>query len=427
MNTESGTSDGEVPTYGSLATKDHLFYMTSLDIGQLLAIAQSAPADVRNTIQASPTKEQLLAEVFRLCDLEKAAHQETSPLSAAASLRTLMEMSTADILKSSQEKPSDLLELMKKALPADSSLTPRSIPTANPSEAAAIAIGWQLDAFRQNYPPNNGQVTPAPDIPPPPANQSALGQQAPTSAGPLAALFATNHNPAPNPDIEDGNSDEDDDEPPRKKQKGLVVSQNYTIGLEEAENATLKHYPGKEASSTSLFVDRLLGPSILNMLTAGWADIPTFLSSKFQHWRRSASGQPLAAEMEASTLGRIIHLTILTFENPKQAMEQVPALEVAFRRLLAILHVGESVSRGDYADKREAWEETIPLLENVPQGTVRSVHLLEEILRSLNQKKKRCTAIKAIQDAKHKSRSGRSSKPRDQTQPHSANHRQARN
>ncbi|PXF44043.1 hypothetical protein BWQ96_06216 [Gracilariopsis chorda] len=130
--------------------------------------------------------------------------------------------------------------------------------------------------------------------------------------------------------------------------------------------------------------------------------------------------------MEAFTFGQTSYLTILTFDNPKEAMERRPALKVAFLQLLAILNVEESLSRGYYTEKREAWEGTQPRLENVPQRNLQSANLLKEIVRSLNQTKQRYATIKAIQDSKNKSESPKSWKPCEQARASGGNQRPCR-
>ncbi|PXF50036.1 hypothetical protein BWQ96_00196 [Gracilariopsis chorda] len=117
----------------------------------------------------------------------------------------------------SHENANDLLELMEKAFPTDTILSPRTFSTANPSKAAAIAIGGQLDGVRQNYPLHTGQATPALDNLPPLANSIVPAHQVPITTGPLAALFAATSNPVSNPVLDNGISDEDDEGPPKKR------------------------------------------------------------------------------------------------------------------------------------------------------------------------------------------------------------------
>ncbi|PXF44042.1 hypothetical protein BWQ96_06215 [Gracilariopsis chorda] len=73
--------------------------MQSLTKKQLFSITQRAPATIRKDLSPLSSNEELLAHTFRLHDVEMAAQQDASALSAAASLITLMDMPKYDILK----------------------------------------------------------------------------------------------------------------------------------------------------------------------------------------------------------------------------------------------------------------------------------------------------------------------------------------
>lgn len=102
-------------------------------------------------------------------------------------------------------------------------------------------------------------------------------------------------------------------------------------------------------------------------------------------------------------LGQILHPIPLSYDTPKDAIPNMLGLEVEFFHWPAILHVQNSVSRGDCAYKKEAWQETFPCLRNILRGTMRSIKFIQEIGRSLTRKKKEYTTIRALQNAMTKS------------------------
>lgn len=86
----------------------------------------------------------------------------------------------------------------------------------------------------------------------------------------------------------------------------------------------------------------------------GVANVPTFLQ-EFKHWKKNATGLPSQAEMDAHTLGRMIHVELLKYETPREVVENRPSLEIALRRLFAILYVEEAMNTGKFRERPSAW------------------------------------------------------------------------
>ena len=103
--------------------------------------------------------------------------------------------------------------------------------------------------------------------------------------------------------------------------------------------------------------------------------------------------------MEAVTLGRIIHLKMLAHESPKQALKHRSSLEVALRRLYAILYVEETYSNEEHSTKKDAWQEIEHILEATPQGSIMSDQIEDSLTKRMTLKRKRLATIKAIKDS----------------------------
>ena len=118
--------------------------------------------------------------------------------------------------------------------------------------------------------------------------------------------------------------DSDDEDWPRsgKRQKIQLVPQGFTFGSTANINQVLQIYPGKGTSSPSLACKELLGPFILAQFIQAGNNLPTFLQD-FKHWRKTFNGLPAQAEMEAHTLGRIIHMEMVKHDSPARPSETV--------------------------------------------------------------------------------------------------------
>ena len=195
--------------------------------------------------------------------------------------------------------------------------------------------------------------------------------------------------------------DSDDEDWPRfgKRQKIHLVPQGFTFGSTANINQVLQSYPGKGTSSPSLACKELLGPFILAQFIQAGNSIPAFLQD-FKHWRKTTNGLPTQPEMEAHTLGRIIHMEMIKHDSPREALENRPSLEIALRRLFAILHVEEAINTGKFKERTSAWQYVHLLHESVPMGTVMCDHIDDAMTQRMSLEKKRIAAVKAIEEAR---------------------------
>ena len=381
--------------YGNLNDKEPMFYFQMSDISQLLAIIQTAPNSERTVLPTSPTQQQLLAEIFRLREVEIMGG--ATPTNAVAELEKLLATCHEDLIKLSEDNPTVLKSMMDGALVADNALLPRSVPNSR-HLLAAIAINWQLEALKQSSAPIFA-ANANPPLPPtdatPNINLSTILRQSRTGSAP-STIPRTRRRP-------DLSSDEQHDANDRlpKRNKPIIQPNTFSFGAKSFQPDTLQHYPGKEHSATSLAVDELLGTAILSTLIKRGTDIMAFLANSFKHWRKNPNGLSSHSEMDAFTLGRMIHLELLTHRSPKEALQQRPSLEVALRRLYAILYAEETLNQGDHQHRRDAWNDIKEILEITAQGTIASEEIAESVTKRLKLNRKRLSRLKNYSRKQH--------------------------
>ena len=72
--------------------------------------------------------------------------------------------------------------------------------------------------------------------------------------------------------------------------------------------------------------------------------------------------------MDARTLGRKIHVEMLKHDNPRDALESRPSLEIALLRLFEILYVEEAINSSKFRKRPLAWRYVKLFHESVPMG-----------------------------------------------------------
>ena len=119
-------------------------------------------------------------------------------------------------------------------------------------------------------------------------------------------------------------SDDEDWASTGKRQK-VLVPQGFIYGSAANIEQVLKHYPGNSTASPALACKELLVPAILAQIIGGGANVLKFLQD-FKHWRKTATGLPSHAELEAHTLRRTIHMEMLKQDSPLEALQHMPSL-----------------------------------------------------------------------------------------------------
>ena len=163
------------PLFGSLYVRDAVFYCKAT-ISQLKTIVASAPQHLRSHLPANPTKDTLLETVLSF-RTEEALQARLNKRSPTECLRELVDLTPSQLKALANSGPSQLAELMRAALLADTHLQPRDIPSTA-QEKVTTVLSWQLEAQKAAHA--------TPDIPPPPplaspsANYPDLAPQPPT-------------------------------------------------------------------------------------------------------------------------------------------------------------------------------------------------------------------------------------------------------
>ena len=239
---------------------------------------------------------------------------------------------------------------MKVALAADKTSKPREISPDEDSRLAAILASWKISTLIGNLPVRT-IPTPVPDVAlaRPPTDAITVTTQAPKANDKDIGCVK------PRPRSLTSESSSAESKTIKKSNATPFEPKNFTIAAAAATAETLKNYPGKVVSSKSLAVEDLLGSRIFSSMIGGGSDMMTYPTRNNQHFRRGTSGAPTAAEAEALTLDRLIHLEMLVYSSLKEALQERTSLEVALRRLYAILHVEKAMNTGMHTDKREAW------------------------------------------------------------------------
>lgn len=97
------------------------------------------------------------------------------------SLEELMDLATTQLKLPADSEPHQLATPMKRALQADQSMQPRSIPTAE-RDIGLTVLTWQIAAHKA--------ARALPEVPPPPPTRQAVCSALPTSAHPRTGLTA---------------------------------------------------------------------------------------------------------------------------------------------------------------------------------------------------------------------------------------------
>ena len=396
-------SSPDLPLFGALASKEIIYFLNIKDEDKLKAILRSAPENLMPKFTTKPTRPQLLAEVIKLRQAE-----ETLFHNPEAVLKALLSMTPVEVMRTADRNPRRLRADMRCSLAADKSLQPREIPDGDNSRLAAILSAWKISSLMQIMPQPTPRALPD-DAPPLLTRPPALKQD--SVVEPVKRLQIQEKPPTRKPRPHSITSEHSSTESrPVKKSKPPVIPKGFTIGEAASTEKSLRHYPGKGVSTTSLAVDKMMGPTILANMIRGGSDTPTYLTRDYKHFRRTVTGSPTASEMEALTLGRMIHLEMLAHESPKVALEQRPSLEVGLRRLYAILHVEQAMNTHVHTEPKDAWLEIVHIMEYNPMGGVHDDEITKDAIKRLTGRSKRMSAIKTLTTARSQAQSSNAAK-----------------
>lgn len=193
---------------------------------------------------------------------------------------------------------------------------------------------WNLYAATNALPKDNN-AQPVPNNLPPNATSVSTAEANPLNLNPINNL--------PSPDVFFSNHDQPliwPSERHRITLGGIPIIDEH--GKDTPNRlVNLGSYPGKGLSLPTLTVTELLGGTILQSLTRNGVNIEQALST--MEWTQGANGEVRASGAEASTLARVIYLALLKFESMQSALEAPERMEVALRRLYALIFVESSI------------------------------------------------------------------------------------
>lgn len=131
----------------------------------------------------------------------------------------------------------------------------------------------------------------------------------------------------------------------------------------------LAAFRGRGKISSALRVDTLLGPEILYGMLSGGQELLTYITTFFHLHaiHRKPTVVPKYAEVEATTLARLLQMTLLDSQCPISMVEQTPWMEVALRRLFVILQIEESIASSASITRDVAWEAWSHIMEITPR------------------------------------------------------------
>lgn len=222
----------------------------------------------------------------------------------------------------------------------------------NPTVTAATSIPptpYSCIPAKRNHNQLNSQYTP------PPLN--TLQQASPTS-NPSTALKPANHR-ADISHIASSFADYVDTK---------NLTKNYKL--------LLPSFPGQGQISPNLRGDTLLGPDILYGMLSHGKDLLTYIAHFFQlpGIQKKLTATPKYAEVEATTLARMLQISLLNQPCPITRVEQTPWMEVALRRLFVILRIEQSVAASSNITRDVAWDTWSHIMDHPTPPTI-SPHL----------------------------------------------------
>ena len=145
------------PLFGSRNVRDAIFYCKAT-VMQLKVIIASAPKHLRSHLPSNPTKDILLETVLSL-RTEEVVQARLNQRTPNQCLQELMRLTANQLKALATSAPSELAELMRSALKADTQMQPRDIPSA-PEYMIITVLTWQVEASKTAHATR--------DAPPPP-------------------------------------------------------------------------------------------------------------------------------------------------------------------------------------------------------------------------------------------------------------------
>ena len=356
-------------------------YLISADVSVLQDIISSYSSDSQPAAMPT-TREECLSFLLELRD-EVRATTYTPPSPQPSAIENLVAMSGREVLELGQTHPDRLIPLMRIAAEHGSSLIPALLEEASGAITAAIAMSWKLSATEEALNEVRATDPTKSTAQPSSSNSTSIASDpspscVPVQGGQLPGPSTGNGSLSILSQLQDGLT-QDNEVPlgrllqgtPLKRARldnirGVPLRRSGSVADGEASQgfcqaisgsglivpSLLWVYPGREASTAMLRVKEIAGPSILLGLVQEGINVELVIHNRT--WRKGANGEVLSAEVEAVTLARIVHLNLLVHTSMTEAIEKCPWMEVAQRRLFAIMYVENSTSHSGGAPRAAA-------------------------------------------------------------------------
>ena len=301
----------------------------------------------------------LLAIVLQFRETQLSQHRVENTREDKHQLEKLLSFNFEELETLAKDDIDGLLSLVQAALRADPSLTPRDFVASQPHSLTSLVIKWQLKATqaalarRDTGDVHSGIGTPrqAFDVPPPPSKRNNTLSDAIESDPALKKPKVLRIAGVPTGEGEDEN-------------------QVFGEGLGSSERmrpSQLPMYPGR--TNVLLNVQELMGPSILYSLCQEGINIELVVRNI--RWPRQSDGRPYQSEVEALTIGRILHFHFSKCTAMEEGILAHPWTEIALRRLWALLEVQSLTSGPSPLSRDEAWHHVLSSLEVYPDVGIR--------------------------------------------------------
>ncbi|KAI0557894.1 hypothetical protein FGB62_253g04 [Gracilaria domingensis] len=281
--------------------------------------------------------------ILKALQIKETVQSET-PIQPAEAMQYVLQSPLQTISKDDAENPPKFGTTLLAAHQFDSALPP--VPdAADENYLLLTALTWKVTLQQRLQTKNAARLVPD-DHPPDP-----------TSGSPTVSIPGRTG-------MEGGSPG---DESSAKKQRISFVG-GIQIVDEKGKDTTnrplkLGPYPGKTHAISSLSVTNLMGSKILRSLLQKGTNLETAVAS--MRWCRGVNGDLMAAESEAYSLARMIHIANLSYDTMDKALEESPWMEIGLTRLYALIHVENAILTKS-ATRAAAWRAASQFLESNP-------------------------------------------------------------
>lgn len=334
-------------------TPSHVF---NYDEASLLSVIRHAPLPFHRDTMLTKTDMIKLVLDFQ-AQLQISVRQPEVKSENKRAMKKLLRMTSLETIKMGEHDEQQLIQLIEKSFLYEGTLQPCRLDGLRGLAAAEIAIDWKVHASQDVSPEKPVQVKD--ETPPVSVINRLLGPNMSTTPSAFGLL--------------------DESEAahlPTKTKTSTAIIGGFEIAASGATDADftakilpsqISPYPGRTLVKPRLKLKVFEGPSIINSLFNEGINLDLMVRGRY--WKNTSRGEGLHAESEAVTWALVIQLALLDYSTEREALKKHSWIEVALRRLSALLHVEELVQRGQ-STRSTAWRITSHILECVPTSSI---------------------------------------------------------